>query len=134
MIARPLDALVVLDDLREADREPLGELQEHTSYGQDATFTTSEAFAEPLNVVAPSTTGGSQSENSSTPTGSGTSSVAPGETSINSPHAGTTKLSEQKLTRALKQCQKKPRGKRAGCERRVRVNYARAANARGPKR
>jgi alpha-tubulin suppressor-like RCC1 family protein len=114
----------------------------HTSFGQDAAFTTSEARAEPL-IVAPSTTGGGespsksgggQSEGSGTPTGSGTSSVTLGATPLASPLGGATKLSEQKLTRALKQCQKKHGGKRAACERRVRVKYARAAKARGAKR
>ncbi len=114
----------------------------HTSYGQDAAFTTSEALAEPL-IVAPATTGGGesqsktgggQSQSSSTPTGSGTSSATPSTTSLASPLGGTTKLSEQKLTRALKQCQKKSRAKRAACERQMRVKYARAVNARGPKR
>ncbi len=101
----------------------------YTSYGKDATFTTHEGFVEPLNIAAPSTTGGEvsppeaggsgQAGSSSTATGSGASSLTSGVTPLVSP--------TKKLTKALKLCSKRPKSKRAVCVKQARKAYAATA-------
>ncbi len=117
----------------------------HTSYGGDATFTTSESFFEPLNTATPSTSGGGeslsktggsvQSGTSSTPTGSATPPSTPGVAPLVSPLGESVEpkvlIKTQKLTTALKLCAKKPKSKRAACAKQARKAYAAiAANSK----
>jgi alpha-tubulin suppressor-like RCC1 family protein len=108
----------------------------HTSFGNDATFTTHDGGFEPLNTAAPSPAGGGespsqtggsgQSGNSSTLTGSG-ASLTPGVFPLVSTVAPKVGPVAQKLARALKACKKKPRNKRAACAKQARKAYATAA-------
>ena len=108
----------------------------HTSFGKDATFTTSEAFAEPLNAISPSTTGGGelpskisggQLDNSSTQPGSGTSSSTPLVPSLGKTIHLNSLTRAQKLAKALKVCMKEPKKQRWACLRQAGKKYAMTA-------
>jgi len=108
----------------------------HTSFGKDATFTTSEAFAEPLNAISPSTTGGGelpskisggQLDNSSTRPGSGTSSSTPLVPSLGKTIHLSSLTRAQKLAKALKVCMKEPKKQRGACLRQAGKKYAMTA-------
>ncbi len=117
----------------------------HTSYGRDATFTTSEDFAEPL-IVAPSMTGGRESlsttsgndqtrPSNTTTGGPGSLASTPGMAPLVAPLLSTVKPSvltkTQKLASALKTCKKKPKNKRAVCAKQAHEAYAAiAANSK----
>jgi hypothetical protein len=100
-----------------------------TSYGEDETFTTTPSSARSLGVADPSATNGSdQSGTSSTQTGSDGSSSVLGLTPLVSPLEKAVEpkalTKTQKLAKALKVCEKKPKGKQASCEQRAKQKYA----------
>jgi alpha-tubulin suppressor-like RCC1 family protein len=109
----------------------------NTSYGKDATFTTSEALAEPLIAAKPPKTGSGQSGTSSTPTGS---AMPPSTPSVTAPVTPLGKTAESKalvkapkLAGALKACKKEPKRKQAACERKAHYKHAQAAAKKSKK-
>jgi hypothetical protein len=92
-----------------------------TGYGKDITFTTQFPGPE----VAPS--GGGQSGTSGTSTGLGTPPLTSGVTPLVSPLVKTVRpkvlTKAQKLAKALEQCKKEPKRKRAICEKQARKQY-----------
>lgn len=101
-----------------------------TVEGPDQTFTTSSSSARPLGVTGPSATSGSdQSGTASTPAGSGgsSSSSTPSVQGLGPVGGKTTKLKSltktQQLANALKACEKKPKSKRAACEKQAHRKY-----------
>jgi hypothetical protein len=113
-----------------------------TTTGHAQEFTAPEEKAQPLNTTTPSTTNGNNQGTSSTPTGSG-GSPAPGVTplgpqivclcncargchgkKVSPKHLTRT----QKLSKALKACAKKPKRKRAACQKQAREKYATTAS------
>jgi hypothetical protein len=95
-------------------------------------FEPPEEVVQPLGNAGPSTLSGSgQSGTSSAPSGSGDSSLTP---NVNAPGlqiAKTTALKSltnaQKLAKALNACAKKPKSKRASCEKRAQTKYGTTA-------
>lgn len=88
--------------------------------------------AQPQGVEAPSTThSDSQSGTASTSAGSEGSSSSLGVTPLDSPLENTTEVKTltkgHVLAQALKACAKKPRGKRAACEKQARKRYGATA-------
>jgi hypothetical protein len=107
----------------------------YRSFGEDATFTTGgEKPSLPSNGnETPSTTGGGgQPGASNTP-----SSLTAGVTPLVSPLVKAVEpkslTKTQKLAKALKQCEKEPKRKRAACERQAKKKYATAAGDTGKK-
>ena len=101
--------------------------------GISQTFVTPEDGVQPFSTstaTSPSS-GGSQSGTSSTPAGSGGSSSTPGVTPLVSPLQKTVEpkalTKAQKLSKALKQCKKEPKRKRAACEKQAHRKYASVA-------
>jgi alpha-tubulin suppressor-like RCC1 family protein len=88
--------------------------------GPDQTFTTTwSGIVHPLGNE-----GGARPATTGSPTGS------PGSSALLPASLGNTRPTRaQKLGKALKQCQKEPKGKRVACERRAKRNYALAARA-----
>jgi hypothetical protein len=113
-----------------------------TTTGPAQEFTAPEEKAQPLNTTTPSGTNGNNQATSSTPTGSG-GSPAPGVTphgpqivclcncargchgkKVSPKHLTRT----QKLSKALKACAKKPKRKRAACQKQAPDKYATTAS------
>jgi alpha-tubulin suppressor-like RCC1 family protein len=98
-----------------------------TNHGADATFTTQGSRARPLGGEEKPPSSSGQSGTSSTP-GSGSSSPA---TPLVSPVVKTVKpkvlTRAQKLAKALKQCKKEPKRKRAKCQKQAKKKYGRAS-------
>jgi hypothetical protein len=101
--------------------------------GSSQTFVTPEDGVQPpsTSTATSSPSGGSQSGTSSTPAGSGGSSSTPGVTPLVSPLQKTVEpkalTKAQKLSKALKQCKKGPKRKRAACEKQAHQKYASVA-------
>ncbi len=101
--------------------------------GPDQTFTTTgSGIVQPLgnqgqlgaNTPASTDEGGGRPATTGSPTGSlGSSALLPASL------GNTRPARAQKLDKALKQCQREPKGKRVACERRAKRNYALAARA-----
>jgi alpha-tubulin suppressor-like RCC1 family protein len=107
-----------------------------TSYGEDRTFTTLSSRARPLGGETEPTGNGAQSGASSA-TGQGGSSGTPGAKLPGS--SGKTVspkvLTEaQKLAKALKQCEREPKHKRAECKKQAHKKYAPEAKKKHKKR
>ncbi len=100
--------------------------------GRSQTFVTPEDGVQPFSTSATSpSSGGNQSGTSSTPSAVGGSSPTPGVTPLVSPLLQTVEpkalTKAQKLSRVLKQCKKKSKGKRAACVKQARKAYATVA-------
>ncbi len=96
-------------------------------------FTTPEDAVQPLSVSTTTSppSGGGQSGTSSTPATSGGPSSTPSLTPLVSPLQNTAEpealTKVQKLSKALKQCKKEPKRKRAACEKQAHQKYASVA-------
>jgi hypothetical protein len=103
-------------------------------YGNDATFTTPGSHARLLGgeETPPSTGGNGQPGTSGTSSASGGPSSTPGATPITSPVVKTVKpktlTKARKLAKALRQCKKEPKRKRASCDKQARKHYGTVAN------
>jgi len=97
-----------------------------TSYGEDQTFTTTSSRARPLGGEPEPTGGGIQSGTSSTGSQGGSSGTPGGKPPGSSDKTVTPKVLTrgQKLAKALKQCQKEPKHKRAECKKQAHKKYA----------
>jgi hypothetical protein len=97
-----------------------------TSYGEDRTFTTLSSRARPLGGE-PEPTGGGIQSGASSATGQGGASGTPGGKPPGS--SGKTVSHKvltrgQELAKALKQCEKEPKHKRAECKKQAHKKYA----------
>jgi hypothetical protein len=113
-----------------------------TTTGLAQEFTAPEEKAQPLDTTTPSRTNGNNQATSSTPTGSG-GSPAPGVTPLgpqivclcncargcHGKKVSSKPLTRtQKLSKVLKACAKKPKRKRAACQKQAREKYATTAS------
>jgi hypothetical protein len=97
-----------------------------TSYGEDQTFTTTSSRARPLGGEPEPTGDGIQSGASSTGSQGGSSGMPGGKPPGSSGKTVSPKVltRSQKLAKALKQCEKEPKHKRAECKKRAHKKYA----------
>jgi hypothetical protein len=101
--------------------------------GSSQTFVTPEDGVQPFSTSTATSppSGGNQSGTSSTPAGSGGSSSTPGVTPLVSPLQKTVEpkalTKAQKLSKALKQCKKEQKRKRAACEKQAHQKYVSVA-------
>ncbi len=107
-----------------------------TAEGPTQKLTTPEETVQPLNITTPPPSGAGQTAGSSSgdqAAGSGVSSFSPrpGGGVLGAQVGKTLKLKSltygQKLAKALRACEKKPKGKRAVCEKRAHRKYRAAA-------